>query len=134
MATGKQTIIQLDKKTINKIAAGEVVERPASVVKELIENSIDAKSTEIFIFIKGYGLDEIKIVDNGVGMSRDDASLSWKSHTTSKLRKVEDLEEIVSLGFRGEALASIASVSMLEILTREKDQSVGTIVRVKGGD
>ncbi|HUT81026.1 MAG TPA: DNA mismatch repair endonuclease MutL [Candidatus Bathyarchaeia archaeon] len=134
MSTRNQTIIQLDKKTINKIAAGEVVERPASVVKELIENSIDAQATEIFIFIKGYGLDEIKIVDNGIGMSKEDAALAWKSHTTSKLRSVEDLEEIISLGFRGEALASIASVSMLEILTRMKDQIIGTTIRVKGGD
>lgn len=128
------TIVKLDQKTINKIAAGEVVERPASVVKELIENSIDALANEITVVIEGYGLDLIKIVDNGIGMSKDDAALAWKSHTTSKLRKIEDLDSINSLGFRGEALASIASVSMVEILTRTKDTLTGIIVRIKGGN
>jgi len=130
----KQTIVQLDKKTINKIAAGEVVERPASVVKELVENSIDALATEITVIIKGYGLDEIKVIDNGIGMSREDVSLAWQSHTTSKLHTVADLKSIYSLGFRGEALASIASISMLEIITKTADQNTGTIVRVKGGE
>ncbi|NHJ32523.1 MAG: DNA mismatch repair endonuclease MutL [Asgard group archaeon] len=134
MTDAKQTIIQLDKKTINKIAAGEVVERPASVVKELVENSLDAKATEITVQIKGHGLEEIKVVDNGLGMSKEDAAISWKSHTTSKLKTVEDLDAINSLGFRGEALASIASVSTMEILTRKKDQDTGTFVRIKGGD
>ncbi|MBK5114715.1 MAG: DNA mismatch repair endonuclease MutL [Candidatus Heimdallarchaeota archaeon] len=134
MSESKQVIIQLDKKTINKIAAGEVVERPASVVKELIENSLDAEATEISVLIKGHGLDEIKVIDNGVGMSKEDAALAWKSHTTSKLKTVEDLDAINSLGFRGEALASIASVSTMEILTRRKDQDTGTFVRIKGGD
>jgi len=129
----KRSIIQLDQKTINKIAAGEVIERPASVVKELIENSIDALATEISIFIEGYGLDLIRIVDNGIGMNPQDAALAWKSHTTSKLKAVEDLDSITSLGFRGEALASIASVSMMELITREKNAPTGTIVRVKGG-
>ncbi|HUU78380.1 MAG TPA: DNA mismatch repair endonuclease MutL [candidate division Zixibacteria bacterium] len=128
------TIVKLDQKTINKIAAGEVVERPASVVKELIENSIDALANEITIVIEGYGLDLIKIIDNGTGMSKDDAALAWKSHTTSKLKKIEDLDLINSLGFRGEALASIASVSMMEILTRKKETLTGTIVRIKGGN
>jgi len=134
MIDSKQTIIQLDKKTINKIAAGEVVERPASVVKELVENSLDAKATEISVLIKGYGLDEIKVIDNGLGMSKEDAKIAWKSHTTSKLKSVEDLDAISSLGFRGEALASIASVSILEILTRKNDQVTGTYIRIKGGD
>jgi DNA mismatch repair protein MutL len=134
MPKSKQIIVQLDKKTINKIAAGEVVERPASVVKELVENSLDAKATEISVFIKGHGLDEIRIVDNGVGMSKEDAALAWKSHTTSKLKTVEDLNAISSLGFRGEALASIASVSMMEILTKMENQDTGTFVRIKGGD
>ncbi|NHJ04560.1 MAG: DNA mismatch repair endonuclease MutL [Candidatus Heimdallarchaeota archaeon] len=128
------TIVKLDQKTINKIAAGEVVERPASVVKELIENSIDALANEITIVIEGYGLDLIKIIDNGTGMGKEDAALAWKSHTTSKLKKIEDLDSINSLGFRGEALASIASVSMMEILTRKKETLTGTIVRIKGGN
>lgn len=134
MPNNSPTIIQLDKKTINKIAAGEVVERPASVVKELIENSIDAKATSISIIIKNYGLDEIRVVDNGIGMNREDAALAWKSHTTSKLKSIKDLEELNSLGFRGEALASIASVSMLEIITKQENQKIGSIVRIKGGD
>jgi DNA mismatch repair protein MutL len=128
------TIIQLDKKTINKIAAGEVVERPASVVKELVENSIDANASSITVVIKDYGLDEIKVIDNGMGMSKEDTALAWKSHTTSKLTSVKDLDAISSLGFRGEALASIASVSMMEIISRQKNQKTGTIVRIKGGD
>ena len=134
MPESEHTIIQLDKKTINKIAAGEVVERPASVVKELVENSLDAKATEISVFIKGHGLDEIKVVDNGLGMSKEDAAIAWKSHTTSKLKTVEDLDAISSLGFRGEALASIASVSTMEILTKKKGQETGIFVRIKGGD
>lgn len=134
MSKKKRSIVQLDQKTINKIAAGEVVERPASVVKELIENSIDALATEISIFIEGYGLDLIRVVDNGIGMNSHDAALAWKSHTTSKLKAIEDLDSIVSLGFRGEALASIASVSMMEIITREESALTGTIVRVKGGN
>lgn len=134
MSKNKRPIIQLDQKTINKIAAGEVVERPASVVKELIENSIDAQATEISIFIEGYGLDLIRVVDNGLGMNSQDAALAWKSHTTSKLKVVEDLESIASLGFRGEALASIASVSMMEMITREKKALTGTFVRIKGGN
>lgn len=109
------------------------MERPASVVKELIENSIDAQATEISIFIEGYGLDLIRIVDNGVGMNPEDAALAWRSHTTSKLRTVEDLDSITSLGFRGEALASIAAVSMMEIITRDKNSEIGTMIRIKGG-
>ncbi len=134
MSKKKRPIVQLDQKTINKIAAGEVVERPASVVKELIENSIDAQATEISIFLEGYGLDLIRVVDTGIGMNSKDAALAWKSHTTSKLKAIEDLDTIVSLGFRGEALASIASVSMMEIITREETAPTGTIVRVKGGN
>ena len=121
MSKKKRIIVQLDQKTINKIAAGEVVERPASVVKELVENSIDAQATEISIFIEGYGLDLIRVIDNGIGMNSQDAALAWKSHTTSKLKAIEDLDSIASLGFRGEALASIASVSMMEIITREEN-------------
>ena len=133
MSKEKTTIVQLDSKTINKIAAGEVVERPASVVKELVENSIDAGATDISVYIEEFGLDLIKIVDNGKGMSKDDANIAWKSHTTSKLKTVEDLESITSLGFRGEALASIAAVSMMEIITRREEDPVGTRVKINGG-
>lgn len=133
MSKEKTSIVQLDSKTINKIAAGEVIERPASVVKELIENSIDAGATDISVYIEEFGLDLIKIVDNGLGMSAEDANIAWKSHTTSKLKTVEDLETITSLGFRGEALASIAAVSKMEIVTRREQDSIGTKVRINGG-
>ncbi|RLI67734.1 MAG: DNA mismatch repair endonuclease MutL [Candidatus Gerdarchaeota archaeon] len=134
MVSRNRSIIQLDKKTVNKIAAGEVVERPSSVVKELVENAIDAQATEITIQIKGYGLEEIRVMDNGIGMSREDANIAWREHTTSKLRTIDDLNSLFSLGFRGEALASIASVSVLEILTKPRSQSTGTFIRVKGGE
>ncbi|MBD3192225.1 MAG: DNA mismatch repair endonuclease MutL [Candidatus Heimdallarchaeota archaeon] len=133
MGAEDKTIVTLDQKTINKIAAGEVVERPASVVKELVENSLDAGATEINITVEGYGLDLIKVVDNGIGMSPQDAELAWKPHTTSKLRTVEDLDSIHSLGFRGEALASIAAVAMIELITRQKNQPTGIRLQVKGG-
>ena len=111
-------IKKLDDKTISKIAAGEVVERPAQVVKELIENSIDAKSSEIIIEIEKGGFDSIKIADNGHGIRKEDLELSIERHATSKLSKIEDLNEIYSLGFRGEALSSIAAVSKLSIASR----------------
>ncbi|MHA1125732.1 MAG: DNA mismatch repair endonuclease MutL [Candidatus Heimdallarchaeota archaeon] len=133
MSEENTSIVQLDRKTVNKIAAGEVVERPASVVKELIENSIDAGATDISVYIEEFGLDLIKIVDNGKGMSKEDAKIAWKSHTTSKLKTVEDLSTITSLGFRGEALASIAAVSMMEIITRRDQDPIGTRVKIKGG-
>jgi len=133
MSKKHSTIIQLDTKTVNKIAAGEVVERPASVVKELVENSIDAGATDISVYIEGFGLDLIKIIDNGSGMSAEDANIAWKSHTTSKLKSINDLETITSLGFRGEALASIAAVSMMEIITRREQDKIGTRVKILGG-
>ncbi len=117
----------------NKIAAGEVVERPASVVKELVENSIDAESTRITISIQNAGKTEIKIVDNGTGMTRDDALLALERHATSKITRSEDLENIVTLGFRGEALPSIASVSRLKMITRTKSEDAGVQLTVEGG-
>lgn len=117
----------------NQIAAGEVVERPAAVVKELLENSIDAGSRKIHVALRDGGRKEIRVVDNGCGMSHDDALLSIERHATSKIKDIHDLQAIRSLGFRGEALPSIASVSRFELVTREADSLSGTLVRVEAG-
>jgi DNA mismatch repair protein MutL len=117
----------------NKIAAGEVVERPASVVKELVENAVDAGSTRIIVEIERGGRKLIRVADNGRGMSRDDALLSLERYATSKIAKDEDLFAIQTLGFRGEALPSIASVSRFTLVTRESDADVGTCIQVAGG-
>ena len=109
----------MDEKTISKIAAGEVVERPAQVVKELIENSIDARATKIIIEIENGGFESMKIIDDGLGISKEDLPLSIERHTTSKLSSIEDLNEIYSLGFRGEALSSIAAISKVCISQSE---------------
>lgn len=118
----------------NKIAAGEVVERPASVVKELVENAIDAQSTIIDVSVSEGGLDKIRVVDNGVGMEREDALLSFARHASSKLTSAQDLFRISTLGFRGEALPSIASVSHLTMQTWNGQEDVGTKVCVEGGE
>lgn len=127
------TIHVLDETTINKIAAGEVVERPASVIKELIENSIDASATTIKVEIGDGGVAYMRITDNGIGMTEEDARLAILRHATSKIQQVEDLFDIASLGFRGEALASIASVSHFSLTTRKADSDLGTRITVDGG-
>ena len=121
----------MDENLANKIAAGEVVEKCVSIVKELVENSIDAKSTEIKILLKEAGIREIKIIDNGIGMDSKDALLAFQRHATSKLYNIDDLFNISSLGFRGEALPSIASVS--EVILKTCQNDIGTLVHIKGG-
>ena len=123
----------LDTVTIDKIAAGEVIERPASVVKELVENAIDAKATAIVVEIEEGGTTMIRIADNGCGIEREDVKSAFLRHSTSKIRSVEDLAHIGSLGFRGEALSSIAAVSQVELITKTKDQTFGTRYRINGG-
>jgi DNA mismatch repair protein MutL len=123
----------LSDNVANKIAAGEVVERPASVVKELLENSLDAGATEIRVEVESGGRRLIRITDNGCGMMRDDAMLAFERHATSKLSDVKDLLSIATLGFRGEALPSIASVSRLLLETRAREEQTGTRVEIAGG-
>jgi len=123
----------LSDNVANKIAAGEVVERPASVVKELLENSLDAGATEFRIDIEGGGRRLIRMIDNGSGMLRDDALLAFERHATSKLADVKDLLSIATLGFRGEALPSIASVARLILETRSADEQSGARVEIAGG-
>jgi DNA mismatch repair protein MutL len=123
----------LSEAVANKIAAGEVVERPASVVKELLENALDAGSTRIKIQVEAGGKKLIQITDNGCGMVRDDALLAFERHATSKINNAEDLLSVATLGFRGEALPSIASVSRLRLETRAPDQDSGTVIEINGG-
>ncbi len=123
----------LDTVTIDKIAAGEVIERPASVVKELVENAIDAKATAIVVEISEGGTSLIRIADNGCGIGKEEVPNAFLRHSTSKIRSVDDLVHIGSLGFRGEALSSIAAVSQVELITKTKEQTFGTRYRVNGG-
>ncbi len=123
----------LDQVTIDKIAAGEVVERPASVVKELVENAIDAKATAVEVEIQDGGISLIRIADNGGGMEQEDVRNAFLRHSTSKIRKVDDLAHISSLGFRGEALSSIAAVSQVEMITKTEESVCGRRTRFPVG-
>ncbi|MCI8273350.1 MAG: DNA mismatch repair endonuclease MutL [Clostridia bacterium] len=127
-------IVLLDDLTINKIAAGEVIERPASVVKEMVENSIDAGATNITVEIRNGGISYIKITDNGKGIPEDDMEMSFERHATSKIRSADDLDTVTSMGFRGEALASIAAIAKVEMVSKTANQENGYKVVIEGGD
>ena len=119
-------INQLSVDVSNKIAAGEVVERPSSVVKELVENSIDAGATHVQILVKDGGRTLLQVIDNGKGMSSTDVRMAFERHATSKISSAADLFELQTMGFRGEALASICAVAHVEVLTRQADEEIGT--------
>ena len=127
-------IVLLDDLTINKIAAGEVIERPASVVKEVMENSIDAGASKITVEIRNGGISYIRVTDNGKGIMQDDMEIAFERHATSKLRSAEDLNEIKSMGFRGEALASIAAIAKVSLVSKTADSSTGYEVIAEGGN
>ena len=126
-------IVLLDDLTINKIAAGEVIERPASVVKEMLENSIDAGADNINIEIKNGGISYIRISDNGKGIQKDDLEIAFERHATSKIRQASDLDVVTSMGFRGEALASIAAISKVEMVSKSEDEEIGNKIVVEAG-
>ncbi len=127
-------IVLLDDLTINKIAAGEVIERPASVIKEMVENSIDAGANNITIEIKNGGISYIKVTDNGKGIASDDLEIAFERHATSKIRKAEDLDVVTSMGFRGEALASIAAIANVEMISKTESQDTGYKIIVEAGE
>ena len=127
-------IVLLDDLTINKIAAGEVIERPASVIKEMVENSIDAGANNITVEIKNGGISFIKVTDNGKGIAGDDLEIAFERHATSKIRSADDLDTVTSMGFRGEALASIAAIANVEMVSKTEEQEIGYRVVVEAGD
>ena len=127
------SIIQLlPDHVANQIAAGEVVQRPASVVKELLENAVDAKSTDIKLIVKEAGKTLVQVIDNGLGMNMTDARLCFERHATSKIRKAEDLFDLHTKGFRGEALASIAAIAHVELKTKQDQEELGTHIVIEG--
>lgn len=126
-------IVLLDELTINKIAAGEVIERPASVIKEMVENSIDAGATNIVVEIKNGGISYIRITDNGKGIAKDDLEIAFERHATSKIRSADDLNTVKSMGFRGEALASIAAIANVELCSKTANDEIGHKIVVEGG-
>lgn len=126
-------VIQLLPDSVaNQIAAGEVIQRPASVIKELVENAIDAGATAINVLVTDAGRTSIQVIDNGRGMSETDARLAFERHATSKIRKADDLFALHTMGFRGEALASVAAVAQVELRTRMADNEVGTLLTLSG--
>ena len=127
-------IVLLDDLTINKIAAGEVIERPASVIKEMVENSIDAGANNITVEIKNGGISYIRVADNGKGIASDDLEIAFERHATSKIRKAEDLDVVTSMGFRGEALASIAAIANVELTSKTESQDTGYKITVEAGN
>ena len=127
-------IVLLDELTINQIAAGEVIERPASVIKEMVENSIDAGADKITVEIRNGGISYIKITDNGSGLAKDDLEIAFERHATSKIRNASDLDTVTSMGFRGEALASIAAIANVELVSKTKEQDVGYKIVVEAGN
>ena len=124
----------LEPRVYNRISAGEVVERPASIVKELVENSIDAGSKNIRIEIKGGGIESITVADDGCGIEKEDLTVAFMPHATSKIKDVDDLDEIATLGFRGEALASISSVTQVKLSSKTKNSPIGYSISVDGGN
>jgi len=124
----------LDETTINQIAAGEVIQGPYSVIKELVENAIDANSSKIFVEIKNGGKSYIRITDNGVGIDPEDMEMVFERHSTSKINEIEDLDSLMTLGFRGEALASIASVSQIEVISKTEERDTGVSIELSGGE
>src|SRR6201994_2817422 len=124
-------IVLLPDNIANQIAAGEVIQRPASAVKELLENAVDAGATDIRLFIQDAGKALIQVVDNGKGMSETDARMAFERHATSKIKNIDDLFHIRTMGFRGEALASIAAVSQVELKTKKENEETGTCIEVE---
>ena len=124
----------LPEHVANQIAAGEVIQRPASAVKELLENAIDANSTKIQLIVKNAGSSLVQVIDNGLGMNKKDAEMAFKKHATSKIKSADDLFNISSKGFRGEALSSIAAVGHVELKTRSSDDDVGTHILIEGSE